>query len=59
MWETISTIVIKYWVEFLLGLIVMGGSFLTKRFIKLERAERTSSGRMPLMQTRSVRKAES
>lgn len=40
MWKTVSSIVIKYWVEFLLGLIVTGGSFLVKRYIKLDKAER-------------------
>ena len=40
MWETIGSIVIKYWVEFLLGLVVAGGGFLLKRFLKLEREDR-------------------
>lgn len=40
MWATIGSIVVKYWVEFLLGLVVAGGGFLMKRFFKLEREER-------------------
>lgn len=40
MWATIGSIIIKYWVEFLLGLVVAGGGFLLKRFFKLEREER-------------------
>ena len=40
MWATIGSIVVKYWVEFLLGLIVAGGGFLIKRFLKLEKEER-------------------
>lgn len=43
MWETISAILIKYWVEFLLGLIVAGGGFFLKRYIRLERLEREHS----------------
>lgn len=40
MWATISSIIVKYWVEFLLGLVVAGGGFLLRRFFKLEREER-------------------
>lgn len=39
MWGTISAILIKYWVEFLLGLIVAGGGFFLKRYIALEKKE--------------------
>ena len=39
MLETISAIVIKYWVEFLLGLIVAGGGFFLKRYVKLEKED--------------------
>ena len=39
MLTTIGSIVLKYWVEFLLGLIVAGGGFLMKRYLKLEKAE--------------------
>ena len=41
MWETISSIMLKYWVEFALGLIVAGGGFFLRRYIKLEKAERS------------------
>ena len=37
MWATISGIFVKYWIEFLLGLVVAGGSFFIKRYTKLER----------------------
>ncbi len=40
MWETILSIIVKYWVEFLLGLIVAGGSVFFKRYARLEKAER-------------------
>ena len=40
MWETISSIMLKYWVEFALGLIVTVGGFFLRRYIKLEKAER-------------------
>lgn len=40
MWETIGAIIIKYWVEFLLGGIVAGGGFFLKRYIQLEKKER-------------------
>lgn len=38
---TISAILVKYWVEFLLGLVVAGGGFFLKRFLKLEKEERS------------------
>lgn len=38
--ETIISIIIKYWVEFLLGLVVAGGGFFLKRYFKLEKEER-------------------
>ena len=41
MWETISSIMLKYWVEFALGLIVTVGGFFIRRYIKLEKAERS------------------
>lgn len=41
MWETISSIMLKYWVEFALGLIVAVGGFFLRRYIKLEKAERS------------------
>ena len=40
MWETIGQVALKYWVEFALGLIVAGGGFLIKRYLKLAKAER-------------------
>ena len=40
MLETIGSIVLKYWVEFILGLIVAGGGFLIKRYLRLEKEER-------------------
>lgn len=40
MLETIGSIVLKYWVELVLGLIVAGGGFLIKRYLRLEREER-------------------
>ena len=40
MLETIGSIVLKYWVEFILGLIVAGGGFLIKRYLSLEKEER-------------------
>lgn len=40
MLETIGSIVLKYWVELILGLIVAGGGFLIKRYLKLEKEER-------------------
>ena len=43
MWATISGIFIKYWIEFLLGLVVAGGGFFIKRYTKLEREERQRS----------------
>ena len=42
-WATIGGIFIKYWIEFLLGLVVAGGGFLIKRYAKLERDERQRS----------------
>lgn len=39
MLETIGSIVLKYWVEFILGLIVAGGGFLIKRYLRLEKEE--------------------
>ena len=43
MWATIGGIFIKYWIEFLLGLVVAGGGFLIRRYAKLERDERQRS----------------
>lgn len=40
MLATVGSIVLKYWIEFLLGLIVAGGGFFLKRYLKLERTER-------------------
>ena len=40
MLETIGSIILKYWVEFILGLIVAGGGFLIKRYLRLEKEER-------------------
>lgn len=40
MLATIGSIVLKYWVELILGLIVAGGGFLIKRYLKLEKEER-------------------
>lgn len=40
MLETIGSIVLKYWVELILGLIVAGGGFLIKRYLRLEKEER-------------------
>lgn len=40
MLETIGSIILKYWVELILGLIVTGGGFLIKRYLRLEREER-------------------
>ena len=40
MWETIGSIVLKYWVEFLLGALVAGVGYLGKRYLKLEQEER-------------------
>lgn len=40
MWETIIGIILKYWVEFLLGAVVAGGTFFLKRYLKLEREDR-------------------
>lgn len=40
MLETIGSIVLKYWVEFILGLIVAGGGFLIKHYLRLEKEER-------------------
>lgn len=40
MLETIGSIVLKYWVEFILGLIVAGGGFFIKRYLRLEKEER-------------------
>ena len=40
MLETIGSIVLKYWVEFILGLIVAGGGFLIQRYLRLEKEER-------------------
>lgn len=37
--ETIISIIVKYWVELLLSLVVAGGGFLIKRYFKLEREE--------------------
>lgn len=38
--ETIISIIVKYWVEFLLGLVVAGGGFFVKRYLKLEQEDR-------------------
>lgn len=40
MLETIESIVLKYWVELILGLIVTGGGFVIKRYLRLEKKER-------------------
>lgn len=40
MLETIGSIVLKYWVELILGLIVAGGGFVIKRYLRLEKEER-------------------
>ena len=40
MLETIRSIALKYWVELILGLIVTGGGFLIKRYLRLEKEER-------------------
>ena len=40
MLETIGVIVLKYWVELILGLIVTGGGFIIKRYLRLEKEER-------------------
>lgn len=40
MLETIGSIILKYWVELILGLIVAGGGFLIKRYLRLEKEER-------------------
>ena len=40
MLETIGSIALKYWVELILGLIVTGGGFLIKRYLRLEEEER-------------------
>lgn len=39
-WETISGIVLKYWVELLLGLIAGGCTYLIKRYLKLDKEAR-------------------
>ena len=40
MWETIGSIVLKYWVEFLLTGIVGIAGFFGRRYLKLEKEER-------------------
>lgn len=40
---TISTIIVKYWVEFILSLIVAGMGLFLKRYIKLEKEDRNRS----------------
>lgn len=40
MLETIGSIILEYWVELILGLIVAGGGFLIKRYLRLEKEER-------------------
>lgn len=40
MWESIISIIIKYWVEFLLGTIVAGGGLFFRRYHELSKAER-------------------
>lgn len=40
MLATIGSIVLKYWVELILGLIVAGGGFVIKRYLRLEKEER-------------------
>ena len=40
MLETIGSIILKYWVELILGLIVTGGGFVIKRYLRLEKKER-------------------
>ena len=40
MWETIGSIVLKYWVEFLLASVVGIVGFFGKRYLKLEKEDR-------------------
>lgn len=40
MWESVISIIIKYWVEFLLGIIVAGGGLFFRRYHELSKAER-------------------
>lgn len=40
MLETIGSIVLNYWIELILGLIVTGGGFVIKRYLRLEKKER-------------------
>ena len=40
MWSQIGSIALKYWVDFLFGLIVAGGGIFLKRYMKLAKAER-------------------
>lgn len=39
-WETISGIILKYWVELLLGLVAGGCTYLIKRYLKLDKEAR-------------------
>ena len=45
MWESILSIMIKYWVEFLLGVVVTGSGLFFRRYINLSRAERDQNRR--------------
>lgn len=45
MWESIVTILVKYWVEFLLGGIVTGGGLFFRRYAQLSKAERDQKRR--------------
>ena len=40
MWESVISIILKYWVEFLLGTIVAGGGLFFRRYHELSKAER-------------------
>lgn len=43
MLPTIISIIVKYWVEFLMGLIVAAGGYFLKRYLRLEKLERQRS----------------
>lgn len=40
MWESIVSIILRYWVEFLLGAVVTGGGLFFRRYAQLSKAER-------------------
>lgn len=40
MWETILTLVVQHWVEFILGLFTAGMGLFVKRYIRLSQEER-------------------